>query len=69
VVVRPRRATPVKSSNRKGSTWILSLDDGRLVAATTSPARCDEQGVTVPAPTRRVDAAGVLARGVFVGEI
>ncbi len=25
--------TPVKSSNRKGSTWILSLDDGRLVAA------------------------------------
>ena len=25
--------TPVKSSNRKGSTWILSLDQGRLVAA------------------------------------
>jgi len=24
---------PVKSSNRKGSTWILSLDDGRLIAA------------------------------------
>ncbi len=24
---------PVKSSNRKGSTWILSLDRGRLVAA------------------------------------